>query len=368
MVPQKMDVKKIIAIGLLLVSFAMLFLPWVNMSLRVMGTSCSMYDLMQMGGVSKEQFDQLIRENIQKMAMEALEAGIHIDTKSMEKLWTIFMEGKASVAQLAWASSYMNSLLKIEMEEEEIDEVYGMDVISTTIYSKLDSILAVASISLWGGLILAAVTLCYGIYAIVRGKKWGVWPYTVVASAIFLLVMISVGSINGKLESMQTFVGNVGDSMLGIVGSIAGIGGVGGLGSSMLNGILDFKMFHVEIGAYICLIAALGVAVLRLLQMKNVRWAVLPGMGNWPCGCGAINRSESQFCVRCGRARVQNRCSCGAQLQPGASFCNACGARVGGGEPYTPPIPPVHVEPKYVPTVRSDPPKDPEPFQSMGDL
>lgn len=371
MVSQKMDIKKIIAIGLLLVSFAMLFLPWVNMSVKVKGTSYSLYDLCQVGGASKAEIEKELHEEAQDTA-ETIEAflDIEINADSLEKVYMIFFKGKASVAQLAWASSLMKSYEE-EMVKyaDENDEDIDDDTVQRV------STLRTVSVALWSGLVLAAVTLCYGIHAIRKEKKWGVWLYAIVISALFLALTSTIGKLNGITAKS---VSDVMDVAFNSVYWMCGYDKLGDVKDILNDATDNFELFHVEIGAYICLIAALGVAVFRILQMKNVRWAVQPGRGNWPCGCGAINRSESRFCVRCGRARVQNRCSCGAQLQPGAFFCNVCGARVGGGGSYTPPIPPVRAEPEYVPPVRAepehvppvrpDPPKDPEPFRNMGDL
>ena len=335
---------KFIALCLILVSFATLFFPWITISIDIMGMNLTLEECLEMGGMSKEDILDGMRDN--------LEYAYGTNANKLVDAMEILLEGEISVFQCATVLGDFSSMAKdLGAPKSTADE--------------LATYAAVA----WGVIVVMGATAIYAIYSLVKDKKAGTLVYACISGVVLAAVAIAIGELNDAAG--PAFQESLEDSIGGYVGMID------------ISSMISLELFHLGTAAFVCVGAAVLAAIFHKVHLssvaKNATYAptynpaapayapVAPGyapaaptynpaaptytpaaptytpvaptapvapvapaapVAGWTCSCGKVNNETNRFCNACGQMRPENsRCVCGAPKTPGQSFCSMCGTR-----------------------------------------
>lgn len=365
LVKGKFGIRKIIVLGLVVISFVMLFFPWITMSIQVMGEKYTMQDIMSLvyaeSGTTQSYLEEEMRESFTDMAQEAAQEGIQMDVDKMMDLLRMCLEGKISPIECATASAFLSSLLGdiVDAANNSADAA-DLILVAKQIEGTKKS-MATATIGMWGILVLMTVGVIYAIYSLLADKKYGVMAYAGVSVVAFAAFAIAANKLNSSMLSVFGGIYDIFEDM-GLLGSAS---------------VADLDMFHLSAAPYICMIAGIASVVIEKVQLSGNGVPVISvSATKWICTCGASNDDKNQFCCVCGQKRQGKKtCICGAEWKPGAMFCSGCGRKLDGAADPVPvprPVPKPNPVPNPVPAPTPLPDPMPEkkdsPWRDMGDL
>lgn len=313
--------QRLIAAILLVLSFIMLFLPWVSMSVKINGKNYTLKDVYHVIAYNEGESDAEARNEILRgirdLADEIVdglqEEGIKVsvDSQGAVRLVSGIEDGKITTNELAHITSYLFSLAKSAnnyIKTLPIDELYIPQIRAfQTMEKSSEAILIV----LWLGMIAAMASFVLAGYSVKRGKGQGMIPYATVCAIMLIAMAISANRVNSEIRgTVNVLLGNIG--LL--------------YGSESIT-----SFFHVTAWPIVATLFAVCGAVAVMLptfEDMKIKAPSIPKIGGWKCvGCGNQCSDSSRFCPNCGEKKpTPIRCpSCGWAVKAGDRFCLNCG-------------------------------------------
>ena len=127
--------KKTIAVVLLLISFIMLFLPWISLSVDVMGQKLTISDLIQLSGVYEEytsyELESEIYYSLQDLSEDMAYEGVYMDPDQAMRMLKIVADGQLSPINSARVLSFLSDITN-QMKDYlsyNMDEFYGEEML-----------------------------------------------------------------------------------------------------------------------------------------------------------------------------------------------------------------------------------------------
>lgn len=318
--------KKIIALLLVAASLAMFFLPWIGVSIRVLGRNYSIPDLLDLagdfGGYSREEIHDELYYALEDVSDALADIGVRYSANKLMNLGKPLEDGRLSPVELASVSMKLGSLLN-KMEDGLGRNNNYYDSFAAEQIASYGGKLIALSVVVW---VLLLCTLVFALLTVVGYDRIG--KKTVIGFAVCVLVVVAffvVLTVSGNAA-----VRNLSDTITDLADDLFDI-------SYAIGAFSIKKLFRLGLWAILSLVFAVGALVLRLTSSAasapargGRRTAAVSG---WVCPtCGATQGEEFAFCYQCGGKRpVSNRCvDCGNVLPEGALFCPICGRKCDG--------------------------------------
>ena len=321
---------KIIAVVLILASAAMLFLPWMKVTLSFFGQSFDMSKLLeyaaQMGGTTVDSMKSELYGQIQESVSDLQnELGVRVDGGKIIDFFNTILKGAWSPFNLLGMISTVRSIMPPLVAAANASSFYdGPDLSSL---NTANSYMNTAYIIL---LVLVILTLAMAAVAIVcalTDHKGGMIPY--LAFTVIMLVLFIVMVVGGNKNSGAAI------SALNITGDLPFDIGAG---------------LKICIGGILCVVFAVLAFVAMFLPIGGktpVKAGAVPAarsaLSGWRCpGCGTMLRGDQKFCLNCGAKKPEAppapvtraaapsgwKCpTCGAALKNEQKFCPGCGTK-----------------------------------------
>lgn len=310
-----------IALVLAIISFLMLLLPWINVSIEVFGREYSIPDVVDLICYNEEipatQVDLAIQVALSEFAEEvADDTGVVINTKDAANAVNKLLKGKWSLLDAATLTTYVGGVLK-DIEQAINLSVYDMSYSERTVMmviSELSSTINTAAVVLWLIIVLLVGTFVFAIVTLRNHNKTGIIAYAIAVAVPVIAVWIAVGRTNNTLATYASYITDLIEDYLWDLGSF---------------GIQNLKLVHVSAAPFVALMCAIAAVVTLVLSKGGKICGVdIPAVPNfkWTCACGVQNSLSNAFCSACGSKRPEKpRCECGAAIVPGTKFCGKCG-------------------------------------------
>ena len=320
------NTKTAIALVLVIISFAMVLLPWMQISIGIMGNDYGLGELIdlacRMEGMTRAQFDNEIQMGLAE-ALQDLQGdtGLILSAKTAVKNLNKILDGGISLLDAASITAYVGGVLA------DVDQALSMgfnkltatDRVALTMISDAKLTMFITTIVLWVliGAIVAA--FAYAIVSLRNGSKTGVIVYAVVIAVPAVATAVGVFMANDFVQSYAVYVTDALDDLLWAIGADS-------------NGLLDLELLHLSAAPIVSVVGAVLAVVLTSATTK----LPIPDIGKigmWNCPvCGASNKLGNAFCLSCGTKRPEKpRCpGCNSEIQEGARFCVKCGCDLTG--------------------------------------
>lgn len=321
----KLPSKSIIALILAAVSFLMLLLPWVNLSIEILGRNYSIPDLLDLvckyEGMTSMQFELEMQAGIAELAAElADDTGVVLKAKDATKNIEKVLDGSLSLLDAATITSYAGGVLK------DIDQAMNLnltglsssDRVALMMISEISSTLSTVSIVLWAVIAALVITFIFAVATLPSFRKSGAIAYAVAVAVPVVATIIGVGTLNDTVQSYASYVTDLLDELLWMMGTSS-------------YGVQSLEIFHLSAAPFLALICAVVAVVIMCagtIRLPGIKTPTVPNF-KWTCSCGAQNSMGNTFCPSCGQKKPEKpRCACGAVIAPSSKFCGKCGKAV----------------------------------------
>lgn len=321
--------KKTIAVVLLLISFIMLFLPWISLSVYVMGQKLTISDLIQLSGVYEEytsyELESEIYYSLQDLSEDMAYEGVYMDPDQAMRMIKIVADGQLSPISSARVLSFLSDISN-QMKNYlsyNMDEFYGEEMIIASMIINAAGKVTAAAVAMWILVISAALTFILAIYFLKKDKKFATVPYFATSTVLLIVFIVFVSAVNNSLNKVASEFSSAVSFML----SFAGI-----------NGLPEQKIriLHMSASGFISVI--LAAAALFAVESKGLlAYTSVPlPTGKWRCPtCGREISNKYTYCNVCGTRRddLLSCKKCGRKMVAGTAFCPYCGAPSGTSGP-----------------------------------
>lgn len=321
--------KKLIALILLVLSFLMLFLPWVSISLNVMGqkfTIPKVVDYLSMyNGYSASEFKTELFRELVDLSDDMGREGMRMDPRQAMSAIELISDSKISPLDAARVCSYVSKLLgeaKTYLARNSQD-LYGEERLIASMLTDAAGNVVYAAILMWVLVIGAVLTFALALFFLIKDKKYGVIPYLCVSLVLLIVFAVMSLKVNDGIKQLISIFSYGASSFFSELGI-------------NYSPSMDLSIFHLGIAGILSCIFAAGALVLTLLSDGSASRVKVPAFTipkKWTCpSCGSEMAATSQFCTSCGTKRPEPlRCaSCGRILGKDTAFCPYCGAPAAG--------------------------------------
>lgn len=320
--------QKIIAVILLVLSFIMFFLPWISISLNVMGqkiTIPKMLDYVSMyEGYSSTQFKTEFYDALVDLSEDMAWEGVHMDPNQAMATFELISDSNISPIDAARVCSFASKLLgEIEIYlTQNSQDLYGEERIAASMVTDTAGKVTFAAVMMWILVSGVLVTFTVSLYLMLKGKKYSVVPYLCMSLILLIASAVLTSKVNnGVKQIISTFSYGAASlfSELGI----------------SYSSTMDLSIFHLSIAGIFSFIFAAGALALSILDKgKLVRISIpeIKPIKKWTCpSCGSEMSAGSVFCSSCGTKRSDPlRCAnCGRPIGKDVAFCPHCGTPSG---------------------------------------
>ena len=321
--------KKIVSLVLLILSFLMLFLPWMSISINAMGqkfTIPKMLDYLSMyNGYSATEFRAELYDEFVELSEDMAWEGVHMDPKQAMTTFELLSDSKISPLDAARICSFASNLLGETKNylARNSQDLYGEERILASMITDAAGKVAFAAVLMWVLVIGGIIAFVLSVLFLIKDKKYCVVPYLCISFLLLIFYAVMTSKVNsGVKQLISTFSYGAASffSEFGINYS-----------SSM-----DLSVFHLGIAGILSFIFATSALVLTLVREDTISFVKIPTMDSpkkWTCpSCGSNMAATSLFCTSCGTKRPEvMRCtSCGRTLEKDVAFCPHCGASTTG--------------------------------------
>lgn len=329
----KVSVNTIIATILLIVSVVFLFLPWVQVSMKVSGRQYTLRSFINTfaasEGVSEVAIKNEMYDGIKDLSDQMAQIGVDLNAKSAMKAIETIYNGKVSIFDLVRTGATFGKFVRQLRSYAADSKVVG--------YALNDTMEALADAStsiiirvmvLWVLFAATIIAFVIALWGTLHGKKRSILGYSIL-STLLLCVFIYI-TISGNHT-----INEYGDMLEDLISNI----------TSSNYYSTDFKLLHLMAAPIVCAILAWisyvvmqkewkigGAAVLKSEKVDAAPLVYPVNSNGWICNaCGASVASEARFCAQCGAKKPEAVfCgNCGAKLTAGQQFCGECGAPAG---------------------------------------
>ena len=336
---------KIVVAAFLLLSFALFFLSWINISLTVFGQKLTISALFQyaaesIGYSSAEQFKNELYSSIIEASEDMAYDGIQMDPKQMTATLELISDSKISPIEAARIFSYSSSLLR-ELKNyfsRNIQDYYGEEKMIASFIVNSASKASFAAVIIWILIIAVIATFILSFYFLLNDQKKGIILYSSVLITLFSVMAIMTARINSGIKQIGNML-----SSLSYLASELLFGDLGINFSSSTN----HKIANLSFAAYLSCIFAVGAILYTILDGKafgagSIGHISIPPIKipdfhiptvkfeeKWTCKkCGKKMDIGYIYCASCGTKRPdRKRCpKCGRFVDEDALFCTNCGA------------------------------------------
>lgn len=280
-----MSPRKTIAIVLLVISFVFLFLPWMTVSLKVMGQKLTLpklvnYVSMLDGTTPAEQKNELYDELVW-LSDDLIGEGINMDPYRAITMVELIYDGGISPLDAARVCAFSNSLLGETKQYifRNSQYLYGEEKVIASIAVEAAGKVTVVTVVLWILMIGAIIAFFVSLYLLLTDRKLAVVPFFSFVTILLLLFVFLVLKANHGLNEVG---GIVSDGIAGLLNKI-GI-------SSSPNA--DLNIFHVGISAVLCFLFSGAAMALSMLNPRRGR-RICPA-------CGRTVSFGDRVCTSCG--------------------------------------------------------------------
>lgn len=341
---KKEMIRRFVAVGLMLTSFAMLFLPWVRTSFRFLGRLFSIPAYVDDAAGYADYFGFDLRGALYD-AVDAAGARELLDAAAESGLYDAvngLMTGRLTPLETARLGELLGrglgSLRYADTGQAAEIAMYGLAEVGERMASFSGTIRA----AMWAmcGLLALSVIL------VLSGKRFGALPYLIGAAVMLIVFILLIHGFNSGIRSIINSYSYLIDSEL----VRFGIG---------IASLLAVRIFRIGPAALVCFFLAAAAFVLMLIRFREKAPALpravpapavamgqaappvamgqtAPPVGVWqpapPVAMGqaapqrplpfsapqpAPGAAGARYCTRCGR-----------ELKADAAFCTGCGARI----------------------------------------
>lgn len=317
------SVKITICFVLIVVSFAMLLLPWIEISVEVGGQSYRLDTLIENActydGMSKTQFDLELQAQIAALVAKMSESGVILNTKSTLNTVQTILNGRLSLLDLTKIMFFANSLLSdlsnaLTIQSENLT---GSQRLALTAISDVQPVVMVSMILFSVLLIAAVITFILAIRSIRRERSITLIVFGSVQILLFIVVAFITYQANANIQVMASSFIDAIESILRMIGQYISLDTV--------------DLFHITPWALICVTCVVAALIINWVKanFKGVNVDV-SALGKWVCPkCRSQIKITNIYCDVCGCKRPEKpRCECGAELKEGVTYCGKCGKRV----------------------------------------
>ena len=329
-----LNYRTVIALALLVISFLMLFVPWIDLHAEL-STNYSVHggrgytfddvinefayleDLTPSQMKSEFEYD-LTQVLINDLKWEAEDYNIpfHVTEEQLIRTVRGLYNGKISVPELARAATLAYRLTRtaVLLEEERWGEASEAEY-------RLVKGLRTASVLLWIIIVLFIIAFVIAGAAVLTGSteknRSRLIPY---AGLCIILLIACIISVNKGNEAFISYELNLHDYVADLLEDFDIISNWSDMGE---------RVFYLTSGGYWCVILALlafGATWLPdKLPLSDTKAVI---QTNWICPeCGSRSAMTAAFCKTCGTPKPQaKRCTkCGKVLQEDERYCSRCG-------------------------------------------
>ena len=337
------SVKKIIALSLLLLSFLMLFLPWMSIHVKADGQKYNLERIIRQisSGYNYDpwaDFKDDVFCELEDLSDDLLDYGLSFSFRRAKNVVKGLLDSEVSPAEAANALTFSGSLCGKLREMHLIDYGYEYDSTARDLQTASGALTA-AGIGIWILFISAILLFFLACFLLLCDRKLGALPYLIVITLLFTLFAAAVGTVNKYLHDFSYDILRELSDELGY--------------SHIYISASEIKLFHVTGAGIVSLILAIGAFVLSLIRIPALDRS-LSGValtdGGWKCPNCGMSMKTGSFCISCGAKRPPEppkppkppkprkpRCTnCGSELLPGAAFCPYCGAPAPAPAPAAP--------------------------------
>ena len=336
---------KIVVAAFLLLSFALFFLSWINISLTVFGQKLTISALFQyaaesIGYSSAEQFKNELYSSIIEASEDMAYDGIQMDPKQMTATLELISDSKISPIEAARIFSYSSSLLR-ELKNyfsRNIQDYYGEEKMIASFIVNSAGKASFAAVIIWILIIAVIATFILSFYFLLNDQKKGIILYSSVLITLFSVMAIMTARINSGIKQIGNML-----SSLSYLASELLFGDLGINFSSSTN----LKITNLSFAAYLSCIFAVGAILYTILDGKafgagSIGHISIPPIKipdfhiptvkfeeKWTCKkCGKKMGIGYIYCASCGTKRPDRKCcpKCGRFVDEDALFCTNCGA------------------------------------------
>lgn len=257
-----LDRKRVIALGLLLVSFVFIMLSGMNISIKVLGKKIDIGDLndmvMMSGDYTEAEINEAIYYELQDISEELAYEGMHMDPYKAMKLLQLMKDSQISLLDAARICSFSNDLL-LQMKQWCKQNSYVMSgseqVIAKWINSAANTV-TVTTILLWFLLVVIAAGFAFGVYGVLHRRKYSAIPYAGAVLVTLILFIVICSGVNSAISQLSEASGYVIEEILYLADIDIGMDAL------TAGGI---KLFHVSWLGVFSVLMALGVLLMELL-------------------------------------------------------------------------------------------------------
>lgn len=321
--------KKIVSLVLLVLSFIMLLLPWMSISINAMGqkfTIPKMLDYLSMySGYSATEFKEKLYEEIEEISEDMAWEGVHMDPKQAMTTLELLSDSEISPVDAARICSFAGNLLG-ETKNYLIrnsQDLYGEEKILASMVTDVAGKVAFAAVLMWVLVIGGIIAFVISVLFLIKDKKYCVVPYLCISFLLIIVFAVMTSKVNSGVKQLISTFSYGAASFFGEFGI-------------NYNPSADLSIFHLGIAGILNFIFAASALALTLVREDTISRVKIPTLGSsqkWTCpSCGSNMPAASLFCTRCGTKRPEvMRCtSCGCTLEKGVAFCPHCGTSTTG--------------------------------------
>lgn len=326
-VSTKWTPKRIIAIILLVLSFAMIFLPWVTLSINVMGqkfTIAKLFDYSSMlGGESMEEAREDVIDWLYDTSEDMAWEGITMNPRKAIVIFDIIAEGKLSPIEAAKICSSTGKLFR-ELKSyfaKSIEDSYYLSSDEQVVISMISSLagkVTLAAVFMW--VLIGANLVCFGlaVYMLLNDKKNAAVPQLVASVVLLLVFVLAISKVNGAIKQLISTSSYIVSDLLSEFG----------LNYGSTNNV---NLLHLGFAGILSIIFAASAFVLPFVETKSlprVNINIPTVSKKWTCpNCGNKMNEANAFCANCGAKKPEaRRCvNCGQVLKDDVAFCPNCG-------------------------------------------
>lgn len=316
--------KRIISIVLLLLSFLMIFLPWMSISLSVMGqtfTIPKMMDYMSAyAGYSAAEIKSELYDELVYLSDEMASEGIYMDPDQAITTLELIADSKISPFDAARICSFSSDLLG-QMKKylaRNSQDFYGEEGIAVSMIMDAADKVTFAAVLMWVFVIGCILAFAFSLYFLTKGKKYGVVPYLCFSIVLLIVFIVMTSKVNSGIKLIMNTFSYGASSILDYF-------------DISFSPSMDLSILHLGKSGILCVVFAVGALVLTMLREDTFTHLPIPSTARtnkWRCpSCGSEMPASALFCTSCGTKRSEGlRCvSCGHALEKGVVFCPYCG-------------------------------------------
>ena len=327
--------QKIVAIILLFISFLMLFLPWMNISMKAMGRKLAVQDMLEFmslnDGIPTAELKSELYDELVELSYELEYEGVYFDPDEAMTTLELICDSKFSLIDAARICSFSGSFLgEMSGYLAENRFFYGENRIISAMADTAEKFSA-AAVFLWSYLALMVCSFIYAVCSVLKEKKAGAVFFLCVEALLLFLFFVFTVELNEGLNRVADTFSNEAANFLEEFG----------IDYFSLKRI---TLFHMSGAGIFSVLFAIGALCIPLMERcsplaekimgAEIHIPKFPSVGAWHCAsCGASMGAEAAFCTACGSKRPEAlRCSaCGSPLKKEMAFCPNCGARTSAG-------------------------------------